>query len=40
MRGTSRPLMATKDHVTFCFDVLSGHFTGQDVQPSFENALW
>ncbi len=41
MCDTSRGLVASKEHVVHCFDVLSSHFSGCAVpEPQFDNLHW
>lgn len=41
MCDTSRGLVASKEHVVHCFDVLSSHFNGSAVpEPQFDNLHW
>ena len=41
MCDTSRGLVASKEHVVHCFDVLSSHFSGSAVpEPQFDNLHW
>ena len=41
MSDTIPELVASKEHVVYCFDVLSSHFSGSAVhEPQFDNLHW